>query len=137
MATQTASATALKLQYCSPSFTVNDLQKSLEFYRDVLGFEVGQRWEHEGKLMGYELTAGDVTFMIGQDDFKKGKDRRKGEGSRLYCATSQDVDALAKEIAARGGKLEYEPKDDSWARHFAVVDPDGFKITIAKEKKKS
>jgi lactoylglutathione lyase len=136
MPTQTAAATALKLESCSPSFTVNDLEKSLGFYRDVLGFKIAERWEHEGKLMGYELSAGDVSFMIGQDDWKKGKNRKKGEGFRLYCATKQDVDALAKEIKAHGVKLEHEPKDDEWARHFAVLDPDGFKVTIANEKKK-
>ena len=42
-------------------------------------------------------------FMIGQDDWKKGRDRVKGEGFRLYCQTTQDVDRLAEGIKARGG----------------------------------
>ena len=52
------------------------------------------RWEHEGKLMGVEMRAGGVTFMLGQDDWKKGRDRVKGEGFRLYCQTAQDADRL-------------------------------------------
>ena len=125
----------LKLSEASPSFTVGDLQKSLAWYRDVLGLAVDERWEQDGKLMGVSLQAGGVTFMIGQDDWKKGRDRRKGEGFRLYCTTTQNVDALAKGIQARGGRLDQEPRDQPWGtRDFAVTDPDGFKITIASNK---
>ena len=135
MATQTATAATLRLQSASPSFTVNDLEKSREFYCDVLGFQEGQRWERDGKLLGFELSAGDVVFMIGQDDFKKGRNRAKGEGFRIYCSTSRKVDEIAKEITARGAKLDEGVKDEEWGRHISVTDPDGFKITIANEKK--
>ncbi|HEX2798907.1 MAG TPA: VOC family protein [Thermoanaerobaculia bacterium] len=121
----------------SPGFTVNDLEKSLVWYRDIVGFVVEERWEQEGKLTGVSLRAGNATFMIGQDDWKKGRDRKKGEGFRIYCTTAQDVDALAEKIKARGGTLDQEPRDQPWGmRDFALTDPDGFKITIAREAKK-
>ena len=122
---------SLTLGSVAPSFTVNDVEKSLAWYRDVLGLVVKDRWEHEGKLMGVEMRAGGVTFMLGQDDWKKGRDRVKGEGFRLYCKTAQDVDRLAAQIEARGGTLAQAPRDESWgARVFTVEDPDGFKVTI-------
>ena len=61
----------LRFASVSPSFTVDNLEKSLAWYTDVLGFEMGEKWEHEGKLMGAEITAGDASFMIAQDDWKK------------------------------------------------------------------
>jgi uncharacterized glyoxalase superfamily protein PhnB len=125
----------LTLSGVTPSFTVSDVAKSLAWYQDVLGCVVKDRWESDGKLMGVEMGAGAVIFMLGQDDWKKGRDRVKGEGFRLYCDTSQDVDRLAAQIKARGGTLAQEPEDEPWgARVFSVVDPDGFKITIAKKK---
>ncbi len=131
-----AKSGGLNLGEASPGFTVNDLDKSLSFYRDVLGFAVDERWERDGKLMGVSLKAGAVTFMIGQDDWKKGRDRKKGEGFRIYYSTTQDVDALAKAIKSRGGKLDQEPQDQPWgARDFSLTDPDGFKITIGRDKK--
>jgi uncharacterized glyoxalase superfamily protein PhnB len=131
-----ATAGGIKLGEASPSFTVNDLDRSLAWYRDILGFAVDERWERDGKLMGVSLQAGRVTFMIGQDDWKKGRDRRKGEGFRLYCTTTQDVDALARRIQARGGKLDSEPQDQPWGtRDFSLTDPDGFKITIGADTK--
>ncbi len=126
-----ATAETLKMNSASPGFTVNDLEKSLVWYRDVLGFVVEERWEQNGKLTGVSLQAGKVTFMIGQDDWGKGRDRKKGEGFRVYCTTTQDVDALARRIEARGGKLDQQPRDQPWGtRDFSLTDPDGFKITI-------
>jgi uncharacterized glyoxalase superfamily protein PhnB len=123
---------SLRLRSAGPSFTVNDLEKSVVFYRDVLGFTVKERWEQDGVLHGVELVAGSVSFWLGQDDWKKGRDRVKGQGFRMYCGTAQDVDALARQITERGGTLLEEPKDEPWGgRDFAVVDPDGFTITIA------
>lgn len=122
----------LALRSASPSFTVDDLEKSLAFYRDVLGFGVEETWKNEGKVVGVSLKAGDVSFMIGQDDWKKGRDRQKGEGFRIYCETKKSVDDLAQRIEAKGGRLDQGPTDQPWGtRDISVTDPDGFKITIA------
>lgn len=127
----------LQMTDASPGFTVNDLEKSMAWYRDVVGFAIDERWERDGKLMGVSLQAGDVTFMIGQDDWQKGRDRRKGEGFRIYCGTNQDIDSLAAGIQARGGVLDTPPTDQPWgSRDFSLTDPDGFKITIGKETRK-
>jgi len=123
---------SLRLRSAGPSFTVNDIDKSLAFYRDVLGFTLKERWEQDGVLHGVEMVAGSVTFWLGQDDWKKGRDRAKGLGFRMYCGTSQDVDVLAERIKAAGGTLTEEPTSRPWGgRDFALLDPDGFAITIA------
>jgi uncharacterized glyoxalase superfamily protein PhnB len=125
----------LRLRGITPSFTATDLQRSIAFYRDVLGFVVGDQWRENGELTGCELHAGAVTFMLGQDDFAKGRDRQKGLGARLYCSTAQDLDKLATEIKARGGVLDQEPQDMPWgSRVFMISDPDGFKLTFMQAK---
>ena len=131
-ASKRAQPDGLTLRSVGPSFTVADVEKSLTWYRDVMGFKVGERWEDGGKLLGVEISAGRCMFMIGQDDWKKGRDRVKGEGFRLYCQTDQDVDRLAARIKSRGGNLVHEPRDEEWgARALTVDDPDGFRITIS------
>jgi catechol 2,3-dioxygenase-like lactoylglutathione lyase family enzyme len=126
----------LRMRAATPSFTVDDVDRSQRWYRDVLGFVVSDRWEEGGKLLGVEMVAGEVSFYLTQDDWKKGRDRVKGEGFRIYCTTAQDVDGLAKLVKARGGTLEREPRDEIGTRNFAVVDPDGYKITIGSVGKK-
>ncbi|HEY0018666.1 MAG TPA: VOC family protein [Longimicrobium sp.] len=114
--------------------TVNDARKSMEWYRDVLGFHVKEQYEHEGKLLGVSLLAGTVQLMLNQDDGAKGWDRSKGEGISLAFATAQDVDALAARIKERGGTLMSEPADMPWGgRLFRFRDPDGFMLAISSE----
>jgi len=123
---------SLALLDASPSFTVNDLAKSVAWYRDVVGFAVEEEWKDAGKLVGVSLRAGDVSFMIGQDDWKKGRDRTKGVGFRMFCMTKGSVDDLAKRIEKKGGRLESGPTDQPWGfRDISLTDPDGFKLTIA------
>jgi uncharacterized glyoxalase superfamily protein PhnB len=121
----------LRLRKLTPSFTATDLQRSIAFYRDVLGFVVGDEWREDGALAGCEIHAGAITFMLGQDDFKKGRDRQKGLGTRVWCHTAQDLDKIAAEIKARGGMLDQEPQDMPWGdRVFMITDPDGFHLTF-------
>ena len=122
----------LRLRSAMPALTVNDLEASVAFYRDILGFVVQEEIRHEGRFVGASMRAGNVDFLLGQDDFAQGKDRVKGVGFRTYCTTSQDIDELAADIKARGGTLLAEPTDQPWgARDFSVEDPDGYKISIS------
>ncbi len=122
----------LRLRSIMPSLTVDDLAVSLDWYRDVLGFHVAQEMSHEGKLVGASVRAGSVEMLLIQDDFAKGRERKKGQGLRLYCTTAMDLDQLAEAIVERGGALAQEPRDEPWgARDFAVTDPDGFQISIS------
>ncbi len=125
------SATALNAKTAFPSLTVSDLAKSLHFYVDALGFEIVHRSEVDGVLRFAMLKAGNVTLGIGQDDFAKGRDRVKGTGARLWFETDQDLTALANRAKAAGVKLDGDPAPLSWGPiAFALVDPDGFLITI-------
>lgn len=122
----------LRLSRVMPALTVNDLDASMAWYRDVLGFVVHEEHRHEDKLVAASLKAGSVEIMLGQDDWAKGRDRVKGVGFRLYCESTQDLDGIAQQIKDNGGQLVDEPKDQPWgARDFAVADPDGYKITIS------
>jgi len=116
----------------SASLTANDVQASLAWYRDIVGFEVARNFEREGKLMAVSLKAGDVRVLLTQDDGSRGVDRVKGEGFSLMITTEQNVDEIADQIKQRGGKLESEPETNRFGiRAFRLRDPDGFKLTIS------
>jgi uncharacterized glyoxalase superfamily protein PhnB len=116
------------------SLTVNDLQASLVWYRDVVGFTVHQQHEREGKLVAVSLKAGAVQLLIGQDNGAKGLNRVKGAGFSLQVTTSQDIDQLADRIKERGGTLLSEPADMYGARAFRLQDLDGFILVISSER---
>ncbi|MDQ6828462.1 MAG: VOC family protein [Gemmatimonadota bacterium] len=132
---QRAQPESFRARSLQASLTTKDLQKSLAWYCDVLGFTVDQKHEREGKLLAASLKAGSVRILIGQDDGKKGWDRVKGEGFSLQFTTTQNIDEIAKRIKELGGILDSEPADMPWgARVFRVLDPDGFKIVISSER---
>jgi lactoylglutathione lyase len=123
---------SLRLRSLSVGLTVGDLQRSLAWYRDILGFVVTDEWRVEGALRGVEIRAGSVDIFLGQDDWKRGRDRVKGEGFRIYGRTVQDIDRLAALFKSRGGVLSHEPQTQPWGeRDFGMVDPDGFRITFS------
>lgn len=116
----------------SASLTVKDIQSSLAWYRNVLGFTLHQRHERDGVLRAVSLKAGNVSVLLGQDDGAKGWDRVKGEGFSLMINTAQDIDDYARRVKERGGTLETEPTTVPWgARMFRIRDPDGFRLTIS------
>ena len=128
----TQSPIAFSARTLQASLTVKDLEKSLAWYRDVVGFTVDQKHERAGKLMAVSLKAGDVRILINQDDGAKGLDRVKGDGFSLQFTTDQDIDEIAKRIRSHGNKLESEPANMPWgARVFRLHDPDGFKLVIS------
>jgi uncharacterized glyoxalase superfamily protein PhnB len=114
-----------------PSLTVNDLQQSLDFFSG-LGFEVEDRWEQQGVLLGAMLKAGSARFGLSQDDGKKGRNRVKGVGMRIYIEADDDIDEVAARAKAAGIALVTEPHDTEWgSRAFEVKEPSGFALTIA------
>jgi predicted lactoylglutathione lyase len=125
---------SLRLRSIMPSFTVNEIQRSVAWYRDGLGFYVAERWEEGGRLQGVMLKAGACQLGLSQDDFSKGRDRQKGIGFRLWCETTQDVDAIAKRLRTFGGNIVEEPGDRWDVYSFTAQDPDGFKITITRSR---
>jgi lactoylglutathione lyase len=125
----------LRLRSLEPSLTVDDLERSLRFYTDVLGFFAGERWSDGGVLRGVMLKAGVCEVGLSQDDWAKGRNRKKGEGVRISCQTAQDIDALAARVKAGGGRITEGPLDTAWGtRSLSVDDPDGFHITIYRKR---
>ena len=116
------------------SLTVNDLQRSIAWYRDILGFHVARLHERDGKLMAASLQAGSVQLLLAQDDGSKGTDRVKGVGFSLQFTTAQDIDAMAARVKTRGAVLATDPADALGARVFRLRDPDGFLLVISSER---
>lgn len=130
-------AATLQARSLVPTFTVNDLDKSLRFYSQGLGFTIAEKYENEGKLQGVMLGAGGTMLGISQDDFAKGKDRVKGVGMRLYVETDQDIEALAAQVKSAGFRVDDGPAALPWGPlGFTVTDPDGFRLTISKPHEK-
>jgi len=123
---------SLSVTSISLSLTANDIDRSLAWYTDVLGFTIDQKHEREGTMVAVSLKAGDARIVLGRDDGAKGLNRVKGAGCSMMFTTTQDIDALAQRIKAAGGALLTEPETAPWGpRLFRIADPDGFTFVFS------
>ena len=130
----TAATAAINATTLGCSITCKDLQASIRFYRDAIGFAVAQTFENEGKVVAAVIAAGDCRIVLNQDDGKLGWDRIKGQGFflQINVAGKADVDTTAARIKAAGGTLIDEPADRPWGvRMFQFRDLDGFKLGVS------
>lgn len=132
MNTGSSDSPALDGLALSAALTVTDLEKSVAWYRDVVGFSIDQKYERDGKLLAVSLRAGEVRLLLSPDDGSRGPDRVKGEGFSLMITTNQNVDEIAKRIEEHGVSLDLPPTDTPWGlRAFRFRDPDGFRFTVS------
>ena len=129
----TPTNTRLQAKSITPSLTVDDVQKSISFF-EALGFAIDERWEDNDVLLGVMMRAGDSQIGLSQDDWKKGRDRKKGLGLRIFISTTQDIDQIAADAKKAGITLDAEPHDTEWgSRAFEITEPSGFLLTIMSE----
>ena len=109
---------------------VSNVQASLEFYRDKLGFTEAFR-EGDGfawLMCGSSGVALHSDKQVGKEYFTDPK--RRGQGVLLHIEV-ENIDAYSKTLKQRGVALSCEPTDEPWGwRMAALTDPDGYYLTF-------
>lgn len=116
----------------SPSFIVSDVERTIAFYRDKLGFETRSRQPEQNPFFAIIGRDGAQIFIKSERDIVPLPNCKRHHHLRLdafvYVA---DPDALAAEFADRfssGGAAFSVPLKDTndGLRGFEVCDPDGY-----------
>lgn len=106
---------------------VKDMEASLSFYRDLLGFEVTFTWEEP--ITYAVLKRGNISInLVVRDDMPSDYQPL----ASLYIFV-HDLDALWEEFTSKGAKV-INPigNRDYGMRDFDLEDPSGYKIVIGK-----
>ncbi len=124
------------MRYLHTMFRVTDLERSLAFYRDALGFEVVSRRDYpDGEFTLAFLRAGgagpeepllELTHNWGRDRYERGD----AFGHVAYRVDS--IEAVQVRLRAHGHDLSWGPgKTPDGKRSMAFVDdPDGYEIEL-------
>jgi catechol 2,3-dioxygenase-like lactoylglutathione lyase family enzyme len=114
----------MKIFGAATVFQVKDLETSLKFYRDILGFaEDFQFGEYAGVHLG-ELHLHLCAHTVW----------RRPSGGGSVSVFGDEVDTYYANLQSHGAKIEREPADEPYGmRDFVVSDPDGNLLTFGCE----
>jgi catechol 2,3-dioxygenase-like lactoylglutathione lyase family enzyme len=105
-------------------FVVSDITRSIEHYRDALGFTVTFQY---GSPTFYACLCRDEVAL----HLLAAHRTHRLPGNGGICVFVRDVDGVYAELAARGAKVIKPPENyDYGMRDFDVVDLDGNQLTF-------
>ena len=118
-----------KLSFNHAMVYVKDVQRALEFYRDLLGFKMVDEFRHEGKPVYARLRApgGDGTVAL---HMAGPGTSLASEGVRLYFEI-RELDDFCRKLQAKHFYITQMPRMMPWGwRHAYLNDPDGHEISL-------
>jgi catechol 2,3-dioxygenase-like lactoylglutathione lyase family enzyme len=113
-----------------PFFGVTDIEASLRFYLDGLGFALTNQWSPEGRIRWCWLELGEAALML-QEYWRDGKRGGAPEGPLgqgvSICFWCTDALVVYHELQARGVPAR-RPFVGNGLWVTSVTDPDGYDL---------
>lgn len=115
---------------------VNNMEKMIRFYRDVLGFEIK---EAENTSNVYLIKDGTLFLLYGRKDFEEMTNRNYEYSKNvnghfeiaLYVDTFEEVDIEYDKAIAKGAAPILKPTTEPWGQRTCYIsDPEGNLIEI-------
>jgi len=130
---QTKTKTEANVEQAVPFFRVSNMEASLRFYVDALGFVLTKKWtpENDGKIEWCMLEIGEAALML--QEYRKDHhpnsgrpDGKLGVGVSI-CFVCRDALAIYREAKSRGITAKRPFVGNAmWVTSFE--DPDGYRI---------
>lgn len=123
-----------------PQFTVPDVVRTAEYYRDTLGFEIAGYWD--GERSSSEADPAPVFGIVARGRVQiffnraNGSQVRTGraEGAYDLYVRVKGIDALAAELHSRGAEVLDGPTDRVYGqRELVIRDLNGLILTFGEE----
>ena len=119
----------------TPNLLVRDVKKSTEFYRDLLGFTMGETVPDKEPFVFVWMKRDDVSVFINDikaaaHDYPETVNMPPGGTNTMFFIISE-VDAYHALVAPKAKVIMPLKTQFYGMREFAVADPDGHIITFA------
>ena len=115
-----------------PIISTPDLERSLGFYRDLLGGTVTFSFPgDDGKPVYVGVDLGSSHLWIGLEADVADPPRPRPISLWIYAG---DCDAIVGRVRSAGGTVTEEPADQPWGERVGrVLDPDGNEVVIGQK----
>ena len=116
----------------SPTLAVRNMKKTIEFYKNSLGFKMGMAFPDMDNPQYADLSKdGMVLMFIPAEDAGIGSEEKLGTGVNMYMQIDGDIDDYYNELKSNGVKIAIEIQDEPFGiRNFTIEDVDGYKLTF-------
>jgi uncharacterized glyoxalase superfamily protein PhnB len=132
-----ATVTSLNVKQAVPFFGVTNMESSLRFYVDGLGFKMKNSWipdraqDHpDGRIRWCWLQLGDAAIMLQEFLPERRPKEALGTGVNV-CFQCEDALALYREFKSRGIQTRGRPSVGNRLWVVPVTDPDGYRMEFA------
>ena len=122
-----------------PTLTVLDVEASIAFYSEWLGFrqDLAEKDETGLTFLG-SVEVGETVIMFESPGPNATLAPNHGEGSgvmlTICLSDADDIDALYERLLQGGVRICAPIGDRPWGnRDFMLQDPDGYRISVAKQ----
>ena len=132
-----ATVTSVNVKQAVPFFGVTNMESSLRFYVDGLGFKMNNSWipdraqDHpDGRIRWCWLELGDAAIMLQEFLPERRPKEALGTGVNV-CFQCEDALALYREFKSRGIQTRGRPSVGNRLWVVPVTDPDGYRMEFA------
>lgn len=105
-----------------------DLERTEQFYVDLLGMEIAFEFMRRGERIGFYLQAGETTFI---EVFAESESHKDGRARlKHFCLEVEDIDAVTGKLSAQGVAVSAKKlgADNAWQAW--ITDPSGVQIEL-------
>ena len=132
-----ATVTSVNVKHAVPFFGVTNMESSLRFYVDGLGFKMKNYWipdraedDPDGRIRWCWLELGDAAIML--QEFRPGGRPKETLGTGVnVCFQCEDALALYREFKSRGIQTRKRPSVGNRLWVVPLTDPDGYRIEFS------
>ena len=118
--------------YLSPTLAVRDMKKTIDFYKNSLGFRIGMLFPDADNPEYADLSKdGMILMFIPAANLGIVNDEKLGTGVNFYMEIDGDIDEYYAELKNRGVEIAVDIKDEPFGiRDFTIKDIDGYQLTF-------
>ena len=119
-----------RIKKMSPQLLVSDLDSSMEFYTEKLGFDVDFRYENF--YSGIIKEGCSIHLKLGNPVREERQNKRDNEDLDIVFSV-QGIEDLYEEYSTRSVEFTQPLRAMAYGKEFYVVDPDGYILGFLEE----
>ena len=126
----TSTTTYTRIKKMSPQFIVSDIDRSIEFYKKTLGFDIDFRYEDF--YAGIVKDGCSIHLKSGNPSIEERKNKRNNEELDIVFSVDS-IETFYEELSNKTVEFVQLLREMPYGKEFYVADPDGYIIAFIEE----